>query len=51
MTPAADGPAFDRAQAKFRELGLTEGLPLFRRNLKQLLKIHGLLPLNSAAGD
>lgn len=37
MKPAADGPAFDRALAKFRELGLTEGLPLYRRNLKRLL--------------
>ncbi len=35
--PAADGPAFDRALAKFRELGLTMGLPLYRRNLKRLL--------------
>ncbi len=39
MKPAADGPAFDRVQVKFRELGLTEGLPLFRRNLKRLLRI------------
>ena len=35
--PAADGPAFDRALVKFRELGLTEGLPVFRRNLCRLL--------------
>jgi len=41
MKPAADGPATDRAQAKFRELGLTEGLPVFRRNLKRLLQLLG----------
>jgi len=45
---AADGPAFDRAQAKFRELGLSEGLPAFRRNLGRLLRIRGFLPANSA---
>jgi epoxyqueuosine reductase len=43
IKPAAEGPAFDRAQAMFRELGLTAGLPLFRRNLKRLLKLRGLL--------
>jgi len=48
MKPAADGPAFDRAQAKFRELGLSEGLPAFRRNLGRLLRIRGFLPANSA---
>ena len=39
--PAADGPAFDRAQKKFQELGMTEGLPVFRRNLKRLLQLLG----------
>jgi epoxyqueuosine reductase len=39
MKPAADGPAFDRAQRKFRELGLTEGFPVFRRNLRRLLRL------------
>lgn len=43
MTPAKGGRAFDRAQAKFQELGLTEGLPVFRRNLKRLLRIHGVI--------
>lgn len=43
MKPAADGPAFDRARAKFQELGLTEGLLVFRRNLGRLLRLHGLL--------
>ena len=42
--PAADGRALERAQAKFEELGLTEGLLVFRRNLERLLRIHGLLP-------
>ena len=41
MKPAADGPALDRALAKFRKLGLTEGLPVFRRNLIRLLRILG----------
>ena len=45
--PAADGPAFARAQKKFKTLGLTEGLPVFRRNLKRLLGFHGLLPPDS----
>ena len=44
MKPAADGPAFGRAQVKFQELGLSEGFPVFTRNLKQLLSLHGLLP-------
>jgi epoxyqueuosine reductase len=51
LKPAADGPAFERALAKFRELGLTEGLRLFRRNLAQLLRIHGLLPPDSVSGS
>jgi epoxyqueuosine reductase len=34
--PAADGPAFDRARAKFKQLGLSESLSLFRRNLGTL---------------
>ena len=38
IKPAADGPAFDRTLAKFRELGLTAGFPLYRRNLKHLLR-------------
>ena len=42
IKPAADGPALDRALAKFRKLGLTEGLPVFRRNLTLLLR--GTLP-------
>jgi epoxyqueuosine reductase len=37
-TPAA-GPAFERAQAKFQTLGLTEGLPVFARNLKRMLRL------------
>ncbi len=37
IKPAAAGPAFDRAQAKFQQLGLSEGLLLYRRNLKRLL--------------
>jgi len=41
IKPAADGPAFDRAQKKFQELGLTEGRPVFRRNLKRLLELLG----------
>jgi len=44
IKPAADGPAFDRALVKFRELGLTEGLPVFRRNLYRLL-------MGTAKGD
>ena len=43
IKPAADGPAFDRARKKFQELGLSEGFPVFRRNLKRLLKFQGLL--------
>lgn len=46
---AADGRAFDRAQAKFQELGLTEGLGVFRRNLERLLRIHGV-PLPGEGG-
>jgi len=37
IKPASDGPAFERAQAKFQQLGLSEGLLLYRRNLKRLL--------------
>jgi len=37
IKPAADGPAFGRALEKFQQLGLTEGLPVFRRNLRRLL--------------
>jgi epoxyqueuosine reductase len=33
LTPAAS-PAFARAQVKFQTLGLTEGLPVYARNLK-----------------
>ena len=44
MKPEADGRALDRVQAKFKELGLSEGLPVFRRNLERLLRIHGLIP-------
>lgn len=47
-TPAT-GRAFDRAQAKFQELGLTEGLGVFRRNLERLLRIHGV-PLPGEGG-
>ena len=36
MTPATD-PAFERAQAKFQTLCLTEGFPVFARNLKLML--------------
>jgi epoxyqueuosine reductase len=50
MTPAKDGPAFDRVQTKFQELGLTEGLPVFRRNLKRLLRLHGIPSFNSVPG-
>ena len=42
IKPAADGRAFDRAQEKFQELGLTEGLGVFKRNLERLLRIHGI---------
>jgi epoxyqueuosine reductase len=38
IKPPADGPAFGRAQEKFRQLGMSEGLLLFRRNLKRLLR-------------
>lgn len=41
MKPAAEGPVFDRTKAKFQELGLSEGLPVFRRNLGRLLRILG----------
>ena len=44
MKPEADGRALDRVQAKFKELGLSEGLPVFRRNLERLLRIQGFLP-------
>jgi epoxyqueuosine reductase len=44
MKPAAEGGALDRVQAKFKELGLTEGFLVFRRNLERLLGIHGVLP-------
>jgi epoxyqueuosine reductase len=47
MTPAKDGRAFDCVQTKFKELGLTEGLPVFRRNLKRLLRIHGIPSFNT----
>lgn len=50
MKPTADGPAFERALAKFQELGTTEDFPVFRRNLKRLLKLHGLLPPNLVPG-
>ena len=43
IKPAADGPALDRAQAKFKQLGLSEGLLLFRRNLKRLLEGLGIV--------
>jgi epoxyqueuosine reductase len=35
--PAADGPALNLALAKFQQLGLTEGLAVFRRNLNRML--------------
>jgi hypothetical protein len=38
LTPATD-PAFARARGKFQTLGLTEGLPVFARNLKRMLNI------------
>jgi epoxyqueuosine reductase len=41
MKPAVDGPAYDRVLAKFKKLGLSEGLPVFRRNLLRLLRILG----------
>jgi epoxyqueuosine reductase len=41
MTPPG-GPVFERAQAKFRTLGLTEGFPVFARNLKKILEGSGL---------
>ena len=44
MKPEADGRALERVQAKFQELGLSEGLPVFRRNLERLLRIQGFLP-------
>ena len=47
MKPAADGRAVDSVRAKFQELGLSESFLVFRRNLKQLLRLHGLLPSNS----
>jgi epoxyqueuosine reductase len=40
MKPVADRRAFDRVQTKFKELGLSEGLVVFRRNLERLLRIH-----------
>jgi epoxyqueuosine reductase len=42
IKPAADGPASDRTLAKFRRLGLSEGLPLYRRNLRLLLRTLGI---------
>jgi epoxyqueuosine reductase len=51
MKPAADGPAFDRALAKFRKLGLSEGLPVFRRNLLRLLESGGRSPKCHPASD
>jgi epoxyqueuosine reductase len=36
LTPAR-GPAFERTQAKFQTLGLTEGFSVFARNLKLIL--------------
>jgi len=51
IKPAADGRAFDRAQAKFQEMGLTEGLGVFRRNLERLLRIHGVTLPNSVPGN
>jgi epoxyqueuosine reductase len=47
LKPAADGPAYERALAKFRKLGLTEGLPLYRRNLGRLLRNLGVSPPSS----
>jgi epoxyqueuosine reductase len=47
MKPAADGPALKRAQAKFQQLGLSEGFLLFRRNLGRFLQVHGALPPSS----
>lgn len=44
LRPEADGPALDRAMAKFKELGLTEGFPVFRRNLARLLRLVGRSP-------
>jgi epoxyqueuosine reductase len=41
MKPAAEGPALERALAKFKKLGLSEGLPIYRRNLRRLLRIAG----------
>ena len=37
IKPSAEGPAFERARAKFRQLGMSEDLRLFRRNLNRLL--------------
>lgn len=51
MTPAMGGRAFDRVQAKFQELGLTEGLLVFRRNLDRLLRLLGVLPPNLVPGN
>jgi epoxyqueuosine reductase len=42
LRPEADGPALDRVLAKFKELGMTEGFPVFRRNLA--LKLRGRSP-------
>jgi len=39
MKPAAGGPALGRALAKFQKLGLSEGLPVFRRNLNRMLRL------------
>ena len=53
MKPEADNRAADSARSKFLELGLSEGLLLFRRNLKRLLSLDDLLPskCNSVKGD
>jgi len=41
ITPPTS-PAFELAQAKFQTLGLTEGIPVFRRNLQKTLERSGL---------
>jgi epoxyqueuosine reductase len=38
LEPAGSGPAFERARAKFQQLGLSEGLFVFRRNLSRLIR-------------
>ena len=40
-TAGSPGKALDQARAKFQNLGLTEGFPVFARSLKLMLRIRG----------